>query len=521
MDIFEKLKDTQAFLERVWSGQTTQEERSRTGQVITSGGAFLLCITIASILARQIDLGVYFNNPWIRLSSMALLLIGNWLGADWLMRRNLLPGWRDILRAGAISGLWLIVYGAGTFEPIAIFTQLPLFHLGLVIVAGLGIYFAAVRYESSYLAAFANLACLGGVALAPMGSASLVGISILGIVGMFVSRRFSSRRVPLINAAALWGMYGYLFLQPSVASDNLLSAVTFMITAFSIALAIDFNLEKSEQLAPVVANLSALTAAVSGCSFMFFANASGENALAWLTCAALLWLRGFVYTAQRGSVRRYCYWLLSGGALSTAIGLYLQSLEAPMLTAALLAVGWSALLDRTSEKSFVRRISLAHLGTTLLLALPSIFFETPNLLHMFALLIVGCLAQGVDFKLTQTSEGGIYPIELWTIRILSTLLASLGILESCLLQDGMFASTTVTITAAGMRLRYALSQENYWNRISLLLATIAFGQLATVQLWNLNSYEHVINATLTGIALMVYGASYYLPIFRQSSDQQA
>jgi hypothetical protein len=166
---------------------------------------------------------------------------------------SLLSGWRDILRAGAISGLWLVVYGAGTFEPIAVFAQVPLLHLGLVIMAGLGIFFAAIRYESSYLAAF----------------------------------------------------------------------------------------------------------------------------------------------------------------------------------------------------------------------------------------------------------------------------ASLGVLESCFLQAGLFASTTVTVTAAGMRLRYALSRENYWNRISLLLATVAFGQLATVQLWNLNSYEQVVNATLTGIALMVYGASYYLPMVRQPSDRQA
>jgi hypothetical protein len=521
MDVIEKLRDMQAFLERVWSGQTTPEERSRTGQVITSGGAFLLCITVASILARQIDLGMYFENPWIRLTSVAVLLISNWLGADWLMRRNFLPGWRDILRAGAISGLWLVVYGSGTFEPIAVFTQVPLLHLGLVIMAGLGIFFAAIRYESSYLAAFANLACLGGVALAPMGSASLIGISILGIVGMFVSRRFSSRGVPLVNAAALWSMYGYLFLQPSVASDNVVSAATFIITALSIALAIDFNLGDSEKLAPVVANLSALAVALSSCSYFFFANSPVENALTWLACAALLGLRGFLHVAQLGSIRRYCYLLLSGGALSTAIGLFLQSLEAPMLTAAVLAVGWSVLLDKTDEKSFVRRISAAHLVSALLLSLHGIFFETPTLPHLLALLVVGCLAQVSDFYLTRPTKNAIGPFELWTIRLLSTLLASLGVLESCFLQAGMFASTTVTVTAAVMRLRYALSQENYWNRISLLLATVAFGQLTTVQLWNLNSYEQVVNATLTGIALMVYGASYYLPIVRQSSDQRA
>jgi hypothetical protein len=316
-------------------------------------------------------------------------------------------------------------------------------------------------------------------------------------------------------------MYGYLFLQPSVTSDNLLSAVTFIITAFSIALAIDFNLDDSKKLAPVVANLSALTAALGGCSYMFFANAPIENALAWLVCAALLGLRGFAYTTQRGAVRYYCYWLLSGGALSTAIGLYLQSLEAPMLTAILLAVGWSVLLAQTSEKSFVRRISAAHLASALLLSLHGILFETPNLLHLLALLVVGCLAQVADFHLTRPAEDAIHPVELWTIRSLSTMLASLAVLKSCFLQAGMFASTTVTVTAAGMRLRYALSRENYWNRISLLLATVAFGQLATVQLWNLNSYEQVVNATLTGIALMVYGASYYLPIVRQPSDRQA
>jgi hypothetical protein len=520
MDVIEKLKDAQAFLERVWSGQTTQEERNRTGQVITSGGAFLLCITVASILARQIDLGLYFNNPWIRITSMAVLLISNWLGADWLMRKSLLSGWRDILRAGAISGLWLVVYGAGTFEPIAVFAQFPLLHLGLVIVAGLGIFFAAIRYESSYLAAFANLACLGGVALAPMGSASLVGISILGIVGMFVSRRFSSRGVPLVNAAALWGMYGYLFLQPSVASDNIVSAVTFLITAFSIALAVDFNFGDSEKLAPVVANLSALTVAISGCSYFFFASSPVENALTWLACAVLLGLRGFMYTAQRGSIRRYCYWLLSGGALSTGIGLYLQSLEAPMLTSILLAVGWSMLLGQTHEKSFVRRVSAVHLASTLALALPSIFLGTPSVVRLFALLVIACLAQVADFYLTRPAEENSHPMELWTIRLLSTLLASLGVLESCFLQSGMFASTMVTVTAAVMRLRYALRQENYWNRISLLLATVAFGQLTTVQLWNLNSYEQVVNATLTGIALMAYGASYYLPMVRQSSDQR-
>jgi hypothetical protein len=70
-----------------------------------------------------------------------------------------------------------------------------------------------------------------------------------------------------------------------------------------------------------------------------------------------------------------------------------------------------------------------------------------------------------------------------------------------------------------MRFRTYFAQDRYWGRLSLVLASLALLSLGIQQLWNLNSYDQVLNAVLTGLALMSYGASFYLPQTRLVSKE--